>query len=227
MSLEDAPTCLPKSQERKNTNANYMDEYIVDIEKLMVKTTILNIITLIDECENPMETKQLVNTLKNLIIIHGKILRNLPVFINIIECSLKNYELKYDSFIIYKMLFNLKNNKLKENYHFRVITETIKKFPPLTIEERTILENKLKFTRYSYQAKKKRKPFIVDQIVGAKDKENNWWLSRILGVYNDKERDGYWYYVRFEGWLKKHDEWIYSESFRINTFNPKKHFLKK
>jgi len=244
MSLEETLTGLPKLIDisemseipivinkkyinKKNLNAVYMDEHVDDIEKLIIKTNISNIINSIEECENLIETKQMVNALKNMIILHGKIIKNMPVFIKNIECSLKNYKLKYDSIVIYKMLFNLKENKIKENYHFRVINITVKKYPPLTIEERTILEKKIKYTRFSYQAKKKRNPFKVGQIVGAKDKENKWWLSRILHVHNDEERSGYWYYVRFEGWGPIHDEWIYSETFRVNWFNARKHFLKK
>ena len=81
--------------------------------------------------------------------------------------------------------------------------------------------------RFSYQAKKKCIPFTVGQIVGARDKEMNWWLSRILHVHRNEERGGHWYYVRFEGWGPIYDEWIFSETCRIKQFNPQKHFLKK
>ena len=77
------------------------------------------------------------------------------------------------------------------------------------------------------QIKKFPQMFKEDQIVGAKDKENNWWLARVLNVFTTPECDSHWYYVRFEGWGAKHDEWINARTYRVRNYNPKKHFLKR
>ena len=165
--------------------------------------------------------------LKNVIILNGKILKSMPEFIKTMEGMLKLHELRYDIYVIYKMLYNITNGKLQDNMHFRFVEHDIQKFPPMPAEDRIALEKKIKYMRFSYQAKKKHDAFKVGQIVGAKDKENKWWLSRIIHVFNDPERPGFWYYVRFEGWGSMNDEWIYSETYRVNWFNPRKHQLKK
>lgn len=220
----DIPLNPKKDYQHKN---EYVSEYIDDTAKLLVKTNIMNTLTLIEECDEPIERKKMINMVKNMVILHGKILKTMPIFIKNIEGSLMNQELHYDIFVIFKMLYNIKINKLQDNIHFRSVNENIKKHPPIEPEEMAIIERKIKYMRFSYQTKKKHDPFKVGQIVGAKDKEMKWWLSRILHVHNDDERAGYWYYVRFEGWGPIHDEWIYSETYRVKLFNPRKHFLKK
>lgn len=222
-------TDVPENTVKKvyNRNARYAQEYIKDSEKLIIKSNIMNMIMLIDECDEPIEIKRLTNILKNMIILHGKELKNMPDCILNIERALKMQELCYDIYVLYKILHNIKFNSVVDNIHFRHIEQDIECFPPIPPEERIILENKIKYMRFNYQAKKKQDAFKVGQIVGAKDKENKWWLSRILHVYNDHQRDGFWYYVRFEGWGELHDEWIYSETYRVRRFNSRKHFLKK
>lgn len=208
-------------------DAVYASEYIGETDRLLVKTNIIGILTLMDECEDQIEKKKMISMLKNMVILHGKILKHMHEFIKNIEGALSNQELCYDTFVLYKMMNNIKKKKLQDNIHFRYVNENIQKYPSLTPEDQMIIDHKIKYMRFSYQAKKKREPFKVGQIVGAKDKEMKWWLSRILHVHDDHERSGYWYYIRFEGWGPMHDEWIYSETFRVKLFNPRKHFLKK
>ena len=207
--------------------SQYDKEYIKDSEKLLIKSNIMNMISLIDDCDEPAETKRLHNILKNMIILHGKQLINMPEFILNVERVLKTQESCYEIYVLFKILHNIKFNSVIDNIHFRYVEQDIECFPPIPPEERAILEKKIKYITFTYQAKKKQDAFKVGQIVGAKDKENKWWLSRILHVYNDPQRDGFWYYVRFEGWGELHDEWIYSETYRVRRFNPRKHFLKK
>jgi len=58
------------------------------------------------------------------------------------------------------------------------------------------------------------------EIVGAKDKEGRWWMSRVLKVFTHLEHN--MYYVEFLGWGPKFNEFIV-DSFRISQFNPRKH----
>ena len=213
-----------KPQYRKN--ALYVSEYIDDTKKLLIKTNISNILNLINDSDEPIEIKQMINILKNMLILHNQQLQTMSQFIKNIEGSIIEWKSQYDKNIIYKMLYNIKK-ATQDNIHFRYVNENIRKYPPIPIEERIVLEKKLKFARFSYQVKKKHEPFQVGQIVGAKDKEMKWWLSRILHVHNEPTKAGYWYYIRFEGWGPMHDEWIYSETYRVRWFNPRKHFLKK
>lgn len=227
--LTDIPDIPFKDLQRplKKRNAIYVSEHIDEVEKLLVKTNISNILTLIDDCEEPIEIKKMMSILKNMIILHGKILKKMPTFIKTIEGFVQQFELRYDTCVIYKMLYNITNNHLQDNIHFRFVDEDIQKYPSMSTEDRIILEKKIINIRFAYQSKKKHEAFKVGQIVGAKDKEMKWWLARILHVHNDEERAGFWYYIRFEGWGSIHDEWIYSETFRVKWYNPRKHFLKK
>jgi hypothetical protein len=77
--------------------------------------------------------------------------------------------------------------------------------------------------------KKENRPPIkyeVGQIVGAKDSERKWWMSRVLYVFIDPNYPYPWYYVHFEGWKDIHNEWI-SSPYRIKPFNPRRDFLKR
>lgn len=67
--------------------------------------------------------------------------------------------------------------------------------------------------------------YKVGQIVGARDSERKWWMSRILYIFEDPEFPYPWYYVHFEGWSEIQNEWI-SSPFRVRRFNPKRDFLK-
>jgi hypothetical protein len=70
------------------------------------------------------------------------------------------------------------------------------------------------------KAKKQTPKYEVNEIVGAKDKEGKWWMSRVLSVFTCQEHTVY--YVEFLGWGDKFNEFI-SDSYRIEYFKPKKH----
>ena len=69
-------------------------------------------------------------------------------------------------------------------------------------------------------AKKAPPKYAKNEIVGAKDKEGRWWMSKILHVC--EYQGSVVYLVEFIGWGEKFNEFI-SDGFRINKFNPKKH----
>lgn len=68
----------------------------------------------------------------------------------------------------------------------------------------------------------KRKPpmYEVGEIVGARDKEGKWWMSKVLALF--EYQGSVLYYVEFLGWGEKFNEFI-SDGFRIQRFNPRKH----
>ncbi len=69
-------------------------------------------------------------------------------------------------------------------------------------------------------AKKAIPKYEINEIVGAKDKEGRWWLSKVLAVYEYNKHVVY--YVEFVGWGEKFNEFI-SDGFRLQKYNPKKH----
>ena len=204
-------------------------EYTNELNTLLIKSNIMNQITLIhevSESDDKTHLHQLYNMLKNTLIIHGKTLYKMTNFTNEIDNYLSLIELNYNRCIIHKMISNIKNNNYMENIYFREITYAVSNVPPMSVTERMSIEENLPQFRYSRQIKKKQSPFNVDDIVGAKDKENKWWLARILHRFDAPETEDYWYYIRFENHGPLHDEWICSKTYRVRYFNPKKHFLK-
>ena len=204
-------------------------EYTNELNTLLIKSNIMNQITLIhevSESDDKTHLHQLYNMLKNTLIIHGKTLYKMTDFTNEIDNYLSLIELNYNRCIIHKMISNIKNNNYMENIYFREATYAVSNVPPMSVTERMSIEENLPQFRYSRQIKKKQAPFNVDDIVGAKDKENKWWLARILHRFDAPETEDYWYYIRFENHGPLHDEWICSKTYRVRYFNPKKHFLK-
>ena len=210
-------------------NESISHEYIDEMHILLIKSNIMNQITLIkdiSDSEDKTHVHYLYSILKNTIIIHGKTLYKMPNYITEIDNYLSNIELNYNRYVIHKMLSNIKNNRIAENIYFRDITYTLSNIPPMPNNERIAIEQKLPQFRHLKQIKKKQKPFNVDEIVGAKDKENKWWLSRVLHRFDTPDTEDYWYFIRFENHSPLHDEWICSKTYRVRRFNPKKHFLK-
>lgn len=113
--------------------------------------------------------------------------------------------------------------------------------PPISAEEMINIENwtknnskwtiikKLNKFNNSIElekVEKKLNKFKIGQIIGARDKERKWWLSRILYIFEDPNYPYPWYYVSFEGWGDLYNEWI-SSPHRIKPFNPRRDLLKR
>ena len=214
-----------------NSNKYYhMKEFYDDISSIVLKTNILNQIALIQELDDSHDkiiSQQMYKILKNMLILNGNTINKMPRFIREIENYLSLLELTDDRIVIHKMIDNIKKGMYKTNIYFRDCDVMISNVPPIPIDERIIIEKTLPQYKYSRQIKKKQKPFEVGEIVGAKDKENKWWLSRILHRYDSPDCSDYWYYIRFENHGPMHDEWISSKTYRVRYFNAKKHFLKR
>jgi hypothetical protein len=212
-----------KEQLRKS---KYTDEYYDDLQIPLIKFTLLNQFNIIEQ--SVLNRYLSVKMLQNMLILHGKALANVPEFINLLFRRLFQLQLKYDERVLFKILTNIKQHKYRNNIHFRYMENVnLNNIPPIPAENRLFIEKTLPQIRYQKQFKKIPKPFKVGQIVGAKDKENKWWLSRVLHVHKPTDTNIYWYYIRFEGWGNMHDEWINSRTYRVRYFNAKKHFLKK
>jgi len=109
------------------------------------------------------------------------------------------------------------------------MTMNISEEEKLALEKKAMyLESQLEYIN-GYpreEVEKKERKFSVNEIIGARDKEGKWWLSRILSKFNDPVSGIQWYYVHFHGWSHDHNEWI-GDSHKIKKFNPRKHILKR
>jgi hypothetical protein len=205
-------------------------EYDSDIRGCIVKTTITNIILSVENSDDQIEIGVLLDILKNTIILQAKELSNMPYFISQIENLIMQQKTTYNKYVIFKMLNNIKKRRSGENLHFRVINGKVSNIPPMSEEDRIAIETKLPHMRFSRQIKKKKNIFVVGEIVGCRDKNNNWWMAEVKHIHIDENYSGYWYYVEFKGWNLTGNifsEWISSEGFRIKKYNPRKHNLKK
>jgi len=50
--------------------------------------------------------------------------------------------------------------------------------------------------------------FKVNELVGVRDKEQKWYLGKILHIFIDKGYPYPWYYIQFEGMGNLQNEWI-------------------
>lgn len=205
-------------------------EHDIDIRGCIVKTTITNLLLIIEDSDDQIEIGTMLDILKNTIILQAKELSNMPYFITQIEQLLMQKETSYQIYVIFKMLNNITKNRSGENLHFRVVNNKVSNIPPMSEEDRIVIENKLPHMRFSRQIKKKKNIFVVGEIVGCRDKNNNWWMAEVKYIHMDENYSGYWYYVNFKGWDLTGNifsEWISSEGFRIKKYNPRKHHLKQ
>jgi hypothetical protein len=205
-------------------------EYDNDIRGCIVKTTITNLLLIIEDSDDQIAIGVILDILKNTIILQAKELSNMPYFISQIEKFLMHQETTYNKYVVFKMLNNIKKRRSGENIHFRVVNNKVSNIPPMSEEDRITIETKLPHMRFSRQIKKKKNIFVLGEIVGCRDKNNNWWMAEVKHIHIDENYSGYWYYVEFKGWNLTGNifsEWISSEGFCIKKYNPRKHHLKR
>lgn len=227
---------------------NSFKYYKDDVMTMMVKEIVSNLFDTLDfhmthekECTRLVNRSVVVdrfNILINVLIVNGKTLtRNdqlLNQFLNRASL-LTNYpavgrDVMFKIRVVFKLLQNIKIGIINENINYRIINKQSVDHIPISVECRLFIENSvkdMKGTRQYVKAPKPNKRFKVDEIIGSRDLQNNWWLSRILYIHDDPNHPELWYYVRYEGWGVVHNEWISSASFRIQKFNPRKHILKR
>ena len=62
--------------------------------------------------------------------------------------------------------------------------------------------------------------YTIGEIIGAKDKEGNWWMSEVL--FSTSYNAHTIYYIKFLNWGDQFNEFIY-EKHRLQRYNPYKH----
>jgi hypothetical protein len=143
---------------------------------------------------------------------------NMSKYVLVIKVKFHEFIMKfrtYDLIPIYNQIFN---DEIYSHIQLRLTRDVINQ------DEIQCLINKyhsniedLKNQRIQLRTLPK---FDEDEIVGAKDKEGRWWMSKILKVFKHMEHN--MYYVEFLGWGPKFNEFIV-DSYRISYFNPRKH----
>jgi hypothetical protein len=115
-------------------------------------------------------------------------------------------------------------NEIYSDNQYADIADTDVFYPTLTEEWKTemIRQYQDQQTQIEYRRNLRRKPpqFELNEIVGAKDKEGRWWLSKVLAIYSCGKHSVY--YVEFAGWGDQFNEFIV-DRYRIEKFKPKKH----
>ena len=85
MNLRDlGPPVTQPTEKKSSTESHYMREYDDEVHTLIMKSTILNQITLIqeiDDNEDKTVNHQMFNILKNMLILHGNTISKMPAFI--------------------------------------------------------------------------------------------------------------------------------------------------
>ena len=222
------PTYLEKQFVADIRVSYVMGEFKQDIDHLILRTTISTLIAMIEDIVDQRDTYQLMSVLRNMIILNEKLLSKDARLVDDIGKMIANTDLThFNKLIVHKMLYNIRSKNPLNNINFRETSASIHKIPPISVENRAIIEKTLPHFRNIRQMKKDPPVFKVDQIVGARDSENKWWLSRVLHVHNDPQSNHYWYYIHFEGFNAMNREWINSKTYRVRRFNSKKHFLKR
>lgn len=142
-----------------------------------------------------------------------------PLFALLVKIYFHNFiaDQRFIEFVpLYNVIFN---DHMYDN------TSDVTVFPKIIPKEfidKKITEYQEECKRIEYKRRAKRQPpkYEKGEIVGAKDKEGRWWMSRVLEVFHYMEHIAY--YVEFLGWGEKFNEFI-TDGFRIETFKPRKH----
>ena len=222
----------PKRVHEKDPNAPSKDDIIKIVNTLEIleirnddsqaKNIQNNIINLMQSIEinNSLPESMIYNIFE---VISGlcKSLTTIAdeTFLTLIKAWFHTYIItkKYSSLIkIYNTLF-LDNMYCAENLKFMYVPD-----PPTDWIRDKIKEynEQIENAVIRKNAKKPAPKYAANEIIGAKDKEGRWWMSKVLNVFD--YQGNIVYFIEFIGWGEKFNEFI-SDGFRLCKFNPKKH----
>lgn len=194
-----------------------IDNYAEDLEHF---ETILGFINFI-ETLNPTSpiSKQLVGYVFMHLVHSNKFLHLDLKYAMLVKALFHKYIIDHKFTHLICLYDKLFNDKLYAN----IQDETI--FYP-TLPQEWIIQQvkdyqaKMKEVQIRKAAKRPAPRYSRGEIVGAKDKENKWWLAEVLDVLQFDGRNAY--YVEFKGWGEKFNE-VIIDGFRIEKYNRKKH----
>lgn len=198
------------------------------------------ITSLIRRCSQEVEDKVIgvaVDDLKIFIRLHSNTIKMRDQLVKVLEKTLTVYIVKYGLPFTKEYVLVTGINKF-EDFAVQGERKYVEQptLPPLAAEDVVLIEEQVeKNCRWNVlknnsgcleKEKRITTKYKVGQIVGARDSERRWWMSRILFVFEDPKYPYPWYYVHFEGWSDIQNEWI-SSPYRIKCFNPRRDFLKR
>ena len=165
------------------------------------------------------DSHHLIEYLFSYLVSQTKILYTNPKYALLLKAMFHEYIVEKR----YYVLIDLYNTIYTDNLYSN-IKNTIVFYPTLTqewIKEKIeIYQNKCQQIKQRSISKYAPPKYEIDEIIGARDRENKWWMSRIL---DHAVCHGHTvYYVEFIGWGSHFNEFI-SDAFRLEKFNPRKH----
>ena len=201
----------------KNIETDPINIAVNDIEMFEQSLGIINLTELIPETFP--HANQFIGYIFTCLCQNIKLLQSKPMYAVFIKYLFHQYivEKGYIGLInIYNKIFN---DKLYDD-----INNTAVFYPVLTqewiYEKNKEYQEKCKQIELRKIAKRIPPSYEVNEIIGAKDKEGKWWMSKVLAVY---EHEGHAaYYIEFLGWDDKFNEFIV-DGFRLEKYNPRKH----
>ena len=185
-----------------------------------IQTNIINLMQLLDanESEHILQESIIYNIFE--LIRHVCLHQSEDhEFLKLVKAWFHKYIIskKYSSLVkIYDSIFT-DNLYCEENVKCMYIPEPSADWVKEKIKE---YHEQIEHAQIRRNAKKPAPKYALNDIVGAKDKEGRWWMSKILNVH--EFQGSFVYYVEFIGWGEKFNEFI-ADGFRLSPFNPKKH----
>ena len=229
------------------TNNNILDNNILDDTEMLEelkKTNLENVQSLLQDYDYSSKTDNMVKIIGNLLnyaklpndleykkivvkimyeVLHSyldilKSNKNLSQFV--LTMKYKFHEMIIDEKMI--ELVPIYNKMFNDNLYDRIVFNTPQEIVDEVDFKALVDEYNEKKTEYLLRKKYSRigHPFEEGEIVGAKNREGDWWMSRIIKIFNYLQHNIF--YVEFLGWGEEFNEFI-PDVCKIKKFNPIKH----
>lgn len=232
--MDDRPTHIADDNFNANvvytvdTISNYVHPIIEVPEEINyyeqeMLANIYSIIHIMESMERvnimyPMIVKTTFTQLKYLCKLIN-FMRTKPTFLLLVKSLFHRYIVGLDHKELIEIYDEIFNDNLYSNDNAKYVF-----VPTLTQEweSEKIKEYQEQIQQMQIRKTAKRIPpkYEAGEIIGAKDKEGRWWMSKILARF--EYQDSQVYYVEFIGWGEKFNEFI-SDGFRLQKFHPRRH----
>lgn len=216
INLDDVPDNNKYNVEvpTKDNICNYLNFYSYNEEEIRrIFNELLNIL------DDPNEKKYAAKIILIFAYNNIKFLSENKLYALLIKYSAHHFIVEkgwHDLVYYYNLIFNDKMyNDVADTNIFEPVLSS-----EWINEKIKIYQNKCRELEIKKRLKDKSYKYEKGEIVGAKDKEGRWWMSRIIEIFNYNQH--YIYYVEFLGWGEKFNEFI-TDRFRIARYNPLKH----
>ena len=234
---EDINNIFRIDNDDSTDNINILDEGFK-------RVTLENVQSLLRDYNKLDRTENMTNTIRKLLnyaeLPHGEdykkkvvniIFEVLHSYLDILNSNknLSQFVLimkyKFHEMIIDKKMIELVpiyNKTFNDNLYDRIVFNTPQEIVDEVDFKALVDEYNEKKTEYLLRKKysRTRHPFEEGEIVGAKNREGDWWMSRIIKIFNYLQHNIF--YVEFLGWGEEFNEFI-PDVCKIKKFDPIKH----